>query len=753
MSRRRQHHTLAAESLERRSMLAISVISASISGDVLSLVGDDLDSAVTFRVNAGDVVLTPGADTRINANAPGQAVTLSGVIRSLKADLKGGSDRIAADAAAPLALPGGATINLGSGNNVVQLSTPELPLQLGAVSITAAAGSDDVEIRGKAGSTIAGTLSMKLGDGDSTATFGGISLGSSSLTFTSGAGRDQLSMSGVTGGTVAVAAGLGEVEFIGTGIDVGAVTLSGERPIVQVDTSKLKGIKVAGQLDTRLLLSTIEVAGAVAASAVAPGGDVEMAISNFILYGDLVATTAGLGAIARVTLGAGGDGSAYATGNLFARAAGTDGGVILKTTSVVNFEGAKSISLLAPGLGGSVSAEFGDRFLAETAAFTATAAALAGRVNIISSVGIRASSIALVGWGGAALESRDGSVATGGDVRVASARGDASLLVRGLDVKGVSVIAGRDAAFSFDGAGDGIDDVRAALVVRGGRDASVVAGASDPAAKFSVLGSLSCTAGLDAVLRFPSVQTVFAVGGSCAVKGARAEVDIEANGQFGGDLAVTSTIGGFCSMSAAAATIFGRAVFTGGNGDDTLFAAPGVRFQNNLTVKYGAGDNEVEVVGSTDPSAGPQVAGALAITTAGGEDRIELINVTVAGATSISTGAGADEVRVTGVSRLLGNVSLTLGGGADLLSIGTFPGSTGPVTIQGALTADLGEENDILELGLSESAGGDASTLVVFVAAGSSIKGGSGVNVFSLITSRFTGLPLASITGFTSGAT
>ena len=117
----RRHARLATERLERRHLLAASALTATVAGDVLTLVGDDLDSTLTIRVETSAVVLTPASDTRINGGDPGVAVTLQGVVRSLKADLKGGNDSLTCDASAPLSLPGGATVQLGSGNNQLYL--------------------------------------------------------------------------------------------------------------------------------------------------------------------------------------------------------------------------------------------------------------------------------------------------------------------------------------------------------------------------------------------------------------------------------------------------------------------------------------------------------------------------------------------------------------------------------------------------------------------------------------------------------
>jgi hypothetical protein len=182
-------------------MLAVSAVTATVAGDVLTLVGDDLDSSISLRVDSSAVVVTPGSDTRINGGDPGVAVTLQGVVRSLRADLKGGDDSLAADTAVPFSLPGGVTVQLGSGNNQMQFATPGQKIMLGPVSIAAGIGSNEIQIASQAGGTVTGAMTIKLGDGANRVSLENVAVTGPRIALSTGDGRDQVVISGLSGTT------------------------------------------------------------------------------------------------------------------------------------------------------------------------------------------------------------------------------------------------------------------------------------------------------------------------------------------------------------------------------------------------------------------------------------------------------------------------------------------------------------------------------------------------------------------------
>lgn len=746
MSRRRP---LSAERLERRDLLAVSVITATIADGVLTLVGDEQRSLVTLKISADAVTLTPSLDASINGTTAGVAVTLAGVVQGLKADMKGGDDWLVSDETVSLSLPKGVNVSLGSGDNRLELTSVVAPLVLGGVSVTAGIGFDQVTIAGPAGGAASGAIALSLGEGGSTVELEALAVGGSSVTVTTGVGDDSLRMVRLTGtGALKVVAGLGLDDVRITGTQFGGMTLSAQRPEVVVNSSQLAGVKVTGVLSTRLTVEASTITGAVSASSTAAGGDVQVLLDGFDLTGDLSATTKGAAANVTMILSSEQGGGISRTGNIVARAAGLNSTVAFNVTSDVTFDEATSVLLQAPASGGRVDATLTGRFQAPKAALTCSAAGQAGTVKVASGDALRVASATFAAWGDAAVTNSAGVVVTN-DVKVSSVRGSGRFVAgSSLDARNVSVTAGRDAAFAFAGTAQGVDDVRGSLVVRGSRVADVAVNAGG---LFTVLGGLSCQGGLVANL-VTQADSQFDVGGSCIVKGTVVTTALDgASSRIGGEFTATAALAGTYSLGATACVFAGKATVSGGDGADAFSAAPGVRFQNSLSLRLGNGDNEVDMEGD----AATTVAGPLSITTGSGNDLITLFDVVIAGASSFTTGGGADEL-AGDASTFTGNVTMSFGSGFDRLMLATENGSSRPVTFQGTLVADMGSEDDILLLGRAgDLSGGDANTRVVFdpEVKGSGINGGTGVNTFQQVFSNFTGLPPSAIVNFTGGAT
>ena len=739
----------SAERLERRDLLAEGAISATIVDGVLTLVGDDQRSLVTLKISAGAVTLTPSLDTSINGTPAGQAVTLSGSVEGLKADLKGGDDWLVSDDSVPLSLPKGVTVSLGSGDNVLELTSDVAPLVLGSVSVTAGIGFDRVEISGPAGGTASGALVMSLGDGGSTVALREITLGGSQVAVTTGVGNDSLEIVGLAGtAAVKVAAGLGRDDVTITGTTLGGMSLSAQQPDVVITSSTLAGVKVAGVFTTALAVEDSTITGGVSASSTATGGDVELTLDGFDVAGDVSATSKGAGSDVRLTL-AGSDGlSISRAGNLLARAGGLNSTVTftVATRSVVTFAEATSVVLQATASGGRVNATLHGRFEAAKAALTCSAAGQAGTVAVTNDGSLSAASATFAAWGDAVLTG-GGGMTTTNDLRISSLRGSGRFTAgSALDARNVSVTAGRDAAFAFTGTAPNTDDVRGSLLVRGSRGADVLVG---PGGLFKVLGSLTCQGGVVASLVSRNDSQVD-VGGSCAVKGTIVTTALDGAGsRIGGEFTAAAAMIGTHSFTATSCIFAAKAAVSGGDGDDLFTVGPGVRFQDSLSVRLGNGDNGIDMEGGS----GTTVAGSLSVTTGSGTDLITLVGIVVAGGSSFATGNGADDIAGNACT-FVGNVTMSFGGGFDRLLLATEAGASRPVSFQGTLVADMGSEDDILLLGRSgDPFGGDANTRVVFDpdVLGSRINGGTGVNTFDRLFSNFTGLPPTAIVNFPGG--
>lgn len=181
----------------------------------LTLTGDAADNGVTIQRNAaGGTTVTGLGTTNFNLNGVVQtAFTFAPTVKSIVANLGDGDDVLLIDAATDFQLPGGATFNLGAGDNTLNLVTSSLLSVGGPLRVTAGTGFDTVAINGAVGSSLAGGASLALGAGGSLVTIDTVAIkGKGGLAATAGTGNDEVSLHGVAvdQGGVMVNGGVGE---------------------------------------------------------------------------------------------------------------------------------------------------------------------------------------------------------------------------------------------------------------------------------------------------------------------------------------------------------------------------------------------------------------------------------------------------------------------------------------------------------------------------------------------------------------
>src|SRR5262249_33306639 len=205
-------------------------------------------NVITVAVHANEVILTPDLGTSINSQPQGQAVTLPGAVTFLKAALRGGADELIADATTDFILTRGAAIDLGDGDNLLDLSTGG-KFDLGSLSVSAADGHDTVKLAGGPNSQIRGQASIALGDGGSNLTVTDLDVrGPGGLRVRTGESDDFVTLTNVGGGRpVNVRSGnaIGQVNVDGGAL--GDVTLTGADVALFVDgAARVRNVTVTG---------------------------------------------------------------------------------------------------------------------------------------------------------------------------------------------------------------------------------------------------------------------------------------------------------------------------------------------------------------------------------------------------------------------------------------------------------------------------------------------------------------------------
>jgi hypothetical protein len=171
---------LALQPLEGRDVPAGSITASPISATgVLTVTGDDDANDVQITVTAGSVTLTSVNGTLINNSS--NPVVINGVVKSIKADFKGGADDVSVKPDADFVLAGPATFALGSGDNVLTLVTTGR-IGLAGLTVSALDGLDVVTVQGGANSAVGGTAKFTYGAGGSTTTLTGVAFAGVNLT-------------------------------------------------------------------------------------------------------------------------------------------------------------------------------------------------------------------------------------------------------------------------------------------------------------------------------------------------------------------------------------------------------------------------------------------------------------------------------------------------------------------------------------------------------------------------------------------
>lgn len=187
---------LCVETLEGRCVLAGTILATLSPAGLLTITGDDDFNVVTLLVTGSNVKLTPNGDTTINTKAPGAFDTLTGIVKNIRADMKGGGDDFSIDSGAAFTPAGAVSIALGDGNNTLTLSTTGA-LELSSLTVTGGDGSDDVTVKGGASSAVAGAGKFTYLNGGSTTTLDNVDFASVTITAGNGSTND-VSISNLT---------------------------------------------------------------------------------------------------------------------------------------------------------------------------------------------------------------------------------------------------------------------------------------------------------------------------------------------------------------------------------------------------------------------------------------------------------------------------------------------------------------------------------------------------------------------------
>ena len=243
-------------------------VTASLTGGVLALTGDDLPNVLTVKVEAAQVTLTPDATTDVG-NGAGNPRVLPGAAKSIKAVLKGGNDSITLDGAANCLLTGSASFDLGYGDNVLNLSTTG-KISLGGLTVKAADGNDTITVRGGTGqgSTIASGASFLLGNGGGNVTLGDNAGGFGELDIAggvkliTGAGGALTAKNLTVNQSVTTESASGNMFTGFTTSQVGALTMTGAGQNAALTTTTVTGnVKLSGKLGSFFSATTVTVDG------------------------------------------------------------------------------------------------------------------------------------------------------------------------------------------------------------------------------------------------------------------------------------------------------------------------------------------------------------------------------------------------------------------------------------------------------------------------------------------------------------
>ena len=699
---------LGVELLEARETPA-GALTASVAAGVLTINGDDDNNVFTLKVTASDVTITPDAATSVNGEAAGTAVIIAKSVTGLKVSLRGGNDSFSIDNAADFKLSGAANIDMGDGNNTVNLITSG-QLELGSLTIIGGDGEDDVTAQA-AGSKISGSVVLKYGVGGSHTNFVAIDVfGAGGINLSAGEGDDEFTANFVDVSKAFVAnTGNGVGLFSLRNGKVGSLTVSASDAGINLSDNDVGGpVKVTGAVNASVNFENDStISGSVTVAASGSDDDSHVNIINSNVLGSVTATHAGEKSEMRLNAT-----NAIVQGPIVVRNTGANSGAVL-VGDAATLNG--TVGLFATGPGDSE--------------------ALSEWTNVSTS-----GALTMRGTRSATMEVNGGKLTVSGDIIGAAGHGSArmtmnggALVARNISLSGIEdtefLLAGPLSSLSLTGnfslttLGEGAlqaDDrpvnIAGSVTVSGGHQARIESQGTFTAGRTTVNGK-----NFEGLLLLSG--DVVTINGDLSVTGkGQAEINITPN---------------------TSADLKGNVTMTGGAGGDDFMANSLTTFRKNVTMNLGAGGNSIRL-GDNSLTTWTQVLGNLQITTGDGGDEIEIRTTKVTGTTRILSGAGADSLLLDRQSSFTGAFHADTGAGDDSIRVAQDdePGITAPVTFTGKATILGGNGNDHLELGLSPLAGGNANTMAVFVAAGSKIDLGAGLNLFDDELGQFSGIAL-----------
>jgi hypothetical protein len=587
---------LSVQPLEGREVPA-GIVSANLSGGLLTLTGDDAANSLAFKVTPTAVVLTPDASTAIDdlgtagPGTPGAPLTITGVVTSVRATLNGGNDTLAIPTTADLTLPGSVTIDLGDGNNQLALATSGR-IDLGSLTVRAGDGSDTISLSGGGGkgSRVVGAATVAPGDGDTRVTLSAVDFpGPAGVRLTAGDGNDDVTLGSVhAAGPVAIAAGTGLADVTVSLSTTGPVSVTGTHEQVRlIQTTVSGGLTVRGvsgpspdAIAVDATLSSATVSGTVRLTGTARGAGVLATATGDSTVGGLAVRSAGP-AIVNVQPGA---------------KLSTAGDV-----SVTGFDGAGleigQAELDARNL--TVSSGAGDVEFVQTRG----AAVNRSQLNLTGTFAARAPGLATV-------QITDGTAAVGGNLTVAGGGLSASLVAfgRSLSVGGNLTVA------APAGSNSNVDllatEVRGNVVMTGGSGDDRLS--ADPTTRFD----------RDVTLRLGGGLNVASIQGS-----------------VGRNLTVLAGAG-VDLVTLFALQVAGATRLVTGGGADVLQIDDGSTFSGTFFADLGAGDDGLSVAQGTGGANPVTFQKPATIRTGAGNDTLALGNAGSAGTVAVFQAGG-----------------------------------------------------------------------------------------------------------------
>jgi large repetitive protein len=676
---------LDVEPLEIRAVPA-GVITARLTAGILYLTGDAADNHVSIRiVNPANsyVELIPDAGTTINdlstpgRGTPGETVLLNAQIFGLRAALGAGDDSVGLDPTNDFVLDRGAAINLGHGNNTLDLTTTGA-VQLRWLRIAASEGFDDVHLTGD----VFADAQLALGNGGSWITADNLLVeGRAGMTVRGGDGDDNLNLNDlVVLGPLTTRLGGG------TGNPFDDQPDSGQH--VHLTDSSVEGF-IGSASSASVRLDDSPVFGPVSFS-FAEGGRVTLADSRVV-------------------------------GDVMLSAAGPSNG----------------LDLIAIG---------------DTQVVGTVSVAGEGRAGLAVGPGtFRAEGVTVeAGARDAALSVLDGDLVVGrstspafvyGNVAVSSDAGRASVSVSNGQLQALNLTL-----TSVAGSADFAQDAGAGTSVCQTQLIGALTVTADDLASFQLTGGSAfidgpvTLTGADSA-RFQAAGVTTVAVGAVTVTGGETAAAFEFTGN---DLSVSTrtvvtakAVTNFLVRPTLFADFLGDVRIVGGTGRDHVETSAETRFDKNLTVILGGGEDVVVLSGAADR---PTVGRAFVLSTGAGVDGVVLDGVWVEGRTILLTGTGADALTIRW-GEYDGAFAADLGAGDDSIRLADEEIGVG-VTFRGRAMIQAGAGHDSLRLGRPAVVAGDPDTPVVFEALGSRIDGGLGSNTFYNGEANYTGIAI-----------